>query len=672
MNRSGTLRRAICLIPMLSACAGTIEAQTQSRDLTEVSLEDLMNIEVTPVSKSERRLISAPAAIFVITQEDVRRSGLSSLPEILRMAPGLDVAQIDGNKWAVSSRGFNAQFSTKLLVLVDGRPVYNPSNSGVYWEELPAMTEDIDRIEIIRGPGATLWGANAVNGVINIITKPSADTQGGLLSIRAGSDDHTVNSVRYGGRAGKLGAYRVYGTYFRRADLIGLGSRDDKDRDWITIRAGFRADLTLSDRDSLMVEGDLFRETSGLTAKTPSLLPPYSVLFSAQETTSAGSILALWNHRKSASSLFTVRAYADRELKDQERLLDEHRTNLDLDFQHTWKFSDRHEIVWGAGIRHNGTSFRNSPTVSFLPATPSQQLYSAFAQDEIRLIPDRFSIVLGSKIEHNIFTGVEVQPSVRFLWIPAIRSALWAAVSRAVRTPSYFDGGSDLSLAAFPVSGELPGNLRLFGSSSLSAETLRAHEAGYRRQIGKWLSLDWTAFYNVYGKLISYEPRPSYISGDPQPPHLVIPLVADNRMHGESQGAEATATWSPVPRWRVRAGYSWLSLQLHLNPSSGDTTHEAQEGQSPRHQLQIRSELDVAKQIQFDAAMYSVSALPALNVPAYTRVDARMGWRPSPRFELSTGGRNLQEGKHLEYVSEGPFAPSRIGRGFYARGMWSF
>jgi iron complex outermembrane receptor protein len=328
-------------------------------------------------------------------------------------------------------------------------------------------------------------------------------------------------------------------------------------------------------------------------------------------------------------------------------------------------------MVWGGGTRHRSSSFRNSATLAFQPVHRSEQLYNAFVQHEVRLAPDRLSIILGSKFEHNAFTGFEVQPSARLLWIPSLHTSVWAAVSRAVRTPSYFELGAELALAVFPGDENVPNLLKVFGSPQVSAEALRAYEAGYRAQWGTHFSIDAAGFYNVYHHLRTWEPALPFVSGNPQP-HMVLPLLIDSRMRGESAGAEATMTIDLTRRWRVSSAYSWLSLHLHLEPDSHDFTYEAAEGESPQHQVQFRSDLDLGRSLDLNTSVYRISRLPALSVPAYTRIDARLGWRPRPAVEVSVGGRNLQGGLHLEYISEGPYSASRVGRSFYARVLRRF
>jgi iron complex outermembrane receptor protein len=664
--RSFYLRPAT-LACLAAAFALAAKGQHKAADLSEISLEDLMNIEVTSVSKREGKLFSAPAAVYVITREDIRRSGLSSLPEILRMAPGVNVAQVDGSKWAISVRGFNGQFSRNLLVLIDGRAVYLPTHSGVYWDEQLLMIEDIDRIEIIRGPGATLWGANAVNGVINIITKSAADTQGGLVTARTGSTDQSVNAGRYGGKFGERGAYRAYVTHGYRENG---GSTLGDELGWNTLQGGFRSDLAISERDTLTTTGSLFRESSRINARVPTLEPPFLKFFVSPEKASGGYVVANWEHRRSERSIFTVKGYVDHGTKTN--YVVEDRTTLDLDFQHTWTPQARHDIVWGAGIRYNTTSFVNSDLAAFLPDHQTQRLYSAFVQDEIHLLPEILSLTVGSKFERNVFTGSEIQPGVRLMWTPSSRTSIWAAVSRAVRTPDYFEDSGEYLASVVRAPNGLPLATKIRGSRNLPAEALRAHEVGYRTQIGSRWTVDWTGFYNEYRRLRSYEQGMPTLIGDRQPTHLLLSLTADSKSSAESAGSEIMAAWNALSRWRLSGSYSYLSLQLHRGPGSRAVNAEAAERWSPRHQATFRSEMDLGRRFQFDTNVYHVAALTALNVPCYTRIDARLGWRPNDRLDLSGGVQNLQGGRHQEFVSEGPFVAQTVGRSLFLKASWSF
>ena len=425
--------------------ANPVQASGSMDNYLDLPLEDLLSMEVTSVSKKKQRLTEAAAAVFVITQEDIRRSGVTSIPEALRLAPGLQVAKIDANKWAISSRGFNTQFVNKLLVLIDGRSVYTPSYSGVYWDAQDTLLEDIDRIEVIRGPGATLWGANAVNGVINIITKQAGDTQGGLMVASAGNEEKVIAGLRYGAELNKNTHGRLYLKFNERDSSYAPGLDDEAGDDWKSLRGGFRIDSQPSDKDRWTVQGDVYEADENQTLNLwrdpsdPSNLnfaPFYLDANTADEIESSGwNLLTRWDHLLSNTSNITLQLYYDHTKRAENFLLQEQDT-LDIDFQHQLEVFGNHDLVWGLGYRHIEDEFSNTYIVAFLPDSGSSDLFSAFLQDEIELLPDRLRLTLGSKFEQNDFTGFEVQPSARLIWLPTERSTLWGSVSRAVRTPS--------------------------------------------------------------------------------------------------------------------------------------------------------------------------------------------------------------------------------------------
>src|ERR1700692_2028628 len=395
------------------AANGAAQSQQSVPDVTALSMEDLMNIQVTSVSKRTQKVADAAAAIFVITQEDLRRSGATSIPEALRLVPGLEVARIDENKWAIGSRGFTGRFDDKLLVLIDGRSVYTPLFSGVYWDVEDVPLEDIDRIEVIRGPGATLWGANAVDGVINIITKPAKATQGGFVKVEGGDAQLTADSVRYGDTIGTKGSYRVYGKYFDWKPSTDLGGQTASDG-WHQARAGFRADWALSQADSLTVQGDIYSSRDGENLILPMLSAPYSTTFGTGGDYSGGNVLGRWTHSSNNSS-FSLQGYFDRTNYADNSLFVDHESVFDIDFQHDFRIGQAHEVVWGASYRsiqdHNASSF----TVAVQPSSAQYNQFSAFVQDEITLLDQRLRVTVGSKFEHNAFTGFEFEPNIRFL-----------------------------------------------------------------------------------------------------------------------------------------------------------------------------------------------------------------------------------------------------------------
>ena len=669
-------------LPILSIflCASLLvslkaSAQTQkpTPDLAETSLETLMNIEVTSASKKQEKLSQTAAAIYVITQEDIRRSGATSIPELLRMVPGLEVAHIDANKWAISARGFNEQFADKMLVLIDGRTVYTPLFSGVYWDVQDMLLEDIERIEVIRGPGATLWGANAVNGVINIITKRAKDTQGALFSAGAGNQERGFGAVRYGGKLADRGHYRFFAKYFNR-DAFAQSSGDNAVDGWNILREGFRTDWKATDRDSLTIQGDFYNGSAGVTVPgVVSLSPPTTGSLDDHTHLVGGNLLGRWHRAFSDRSDTTLQMYYDRSDR-RDILLGEVRHTIDLDFGHHLALGNRHDIVWGLGYRFTTDQTAGSLTFSFNPSARGDGLYSGFVQDEITLVPDRLRLALGTKLEHNNYSGLEIQPNIRLLWTPHPHHAIWAAVSRAVETPSREEADARINKAAFV---RADGTTRLvseFGNPGLPAETVLANEFGYRAQLSRRLSLDLATFYNVYANLHTDERGVSFFEDSPPPRHRVLPIFLANNMHGETHGMEIAPKWNVTGRWTLSTGYTQLQTRLHVDPSSTDfSLPEDVAGSSPRHQLHLRSFLNLPHDLEFDTAVYYVSHLSNFGVPAYTRLDCRLGWRPMESVEISIAGQNLLDKQHPEFGSTRQFAnATQVKRSIYGKLTWRF
>jgi iron complex outermembrane receptor protein len=622
---------------------------TEKVDFLQLSLEDLGKIKITTVSRKSETLSSSAAAAFVITQEDIRRSGVASLPEALRMAPGLDVARVNSRQWAISSRGFNDVFANKLLVLMDGRTIYTPSFSGVYWENTDTVLEDIDRIEVIRGPGATLWGANAVNGVINFITKNARETQGVLISGGGGLEERGFGSVRYGGRLATNVYYRVYGKAFSR-DEFSLTEGGGADDSWWMSQAGFRLDWEHSEMNRLTLQGDYYHGDWGGKIRRHSLSPPGMFTDHFRAPTDGGNILGRWRHTFSAESDLSVQMYYDR--TDQGLgITHEIRDTLDLDAQHRFRFGDRHEFVWGAGYRYSVDDIAVTPDFKTDDPSVGLQLVSGFVQDEISLFPDRLHLTAGTKLEHNDFTGFEVQPSVRLAWTPDERQTLWGAVSRAVRTPSRAERSAQFysdpppSLPALPLPTLIPAS----GSPGFDSETLLAYEIGYRIQPHPRLSLDAAAFYNDYDRLYNVAQLPISLQVTPSgQPYLMVPVTDNNALYGETYGAEFTATWQPLDHWRWRANYTFLQINLHTRGSIPSLTEES-EGDSPRHQVSVWSDVDLGRRVEWGVGFRSVGRLPAQGVSGYVELDTRLAWKPTPNCELSITGRNLLNPHHQEF-----------------------
>lgn len=666
-----TVLRAGALALTIIAMTSVSNAQQLPNDLTTTSLEDLMNIEVTSVSRKEEKLFQTAAAVYVITQEEIRRSGLTSIPELLRLAPGVEVARIDGNKWAISARGFNGRIANKLLVLIDGRSVYSPETSGVYWEVQDVLLEDIERIEVVRGPGGTLWGANAVNGVINIITKRTTETRGGVVTAGTGSEERGFGSFRYGANVGKKISYRVYGKYFNRSELVDATGRGAKDGQQLG-RGGARVEWQATERDALSLEGDLYQTDFNENPTGVSLADPFAPVANRSGKFAGGHVMGRWARDMSKTSDAALQVYYDRFNRELFGFAT-HINTLDLDFQHHTALGRRQDIVWGFGYRtvSQHTESNSFSSIQFTPKARTVQLFSGFAQDEIKLVKDRLRLIIGVKLEHNYFSGFETQPSIRLSWTPSRRQTAWAAVSRAVRTPARSEQDLRYNATALPGPGGLPVIAAVFGGPSPDSEVLRSYELGYRAQPHSKLSLDLATFYNVYDRLSSFEPGLPFLETDPLPAHLVVPRAYDNLLRGETYGLEAAVNLDVSHRWKLHGSYSFLRVQLHRVDNRIDTPSEKGENTDPRHQFQLHSYLNLARNFDLDTSLYRVSSLAGQLVPGYTRIDSRLGWHVRENVELSGGVQNLLDNRHAEFGAVGVI-PSQVRRSVYGKMIFRF
>ncbi len=639
----------VCLVlPVRAQTPLSGEGETLSY-LKGLSIEELVTTEITSVSKKSEPLFNTAAAISVITGEDLRRAGIHLLPEALRMVPGMAVARIDGSRWAISARGFNDYFANKMLVLIDGRSVYTPLFSGVYWNVQDTLIEDIERIEVIRGPGAAIWGANAVNGVVNIITKHTRKTQGGYLSAAAGSHERPLAAARYGGALDPETTYRLFAKGFNRAPLEARDGGEAHDA-WESLRAGFRMDRTLR-RDDLSVQGEIYDGQGDATLSLSGFpAPPFSRDVEATETFGGGHLLGRWEHRFSPRSDIETTLYYDRTQRDQ-YVTEEERDTFDIEVRHRWNPEGAHDVVWGLGYRWTGDRIENSEHISLSPDSRDTDLWSAFVQDDIALFPDRLWITIGSKFEHNDYSGFEVQPSLRLRAAPAENQTLWAAVSRAVRTPSRADHDCRITAAVVP---DPRGNLavvRILGTDDFDAEELIAYEVGYRWLPGERLSVDLAAFFNEYDDLRVSAPADPYLEPAPPPPHLVVPQYITNRKQGETYGVELGSTWQAADRLKLFFNYTWLRRHLSVfDPDTGRTAHsEVDSKGNPEHQVHLRAYLDLPWNLTLDTEIYYVSELEKRNNDGYLRLDARLGWSPWKNLEISLNGENLFDDGHTEF-----------------------
>lgn len=617
-------------------------------ELLNMSFEDFNNIKVTSVSKKPEDPFEAAAAIYVLTADDIRRMGATSIPEALRVVPGIEVNRMDANKWAITSRGFNSQFSNKLLVLMDGRSVYTPLFSGVYWDVQDTVLEDIARIEIIRGPGAALWGANAFNGVINIITKDARSTQGSYVSALAGNEDRFIGSARYGGKVNDSLYYRFYAKHADRDASETLNGLDAND-DWYVSRGGFKVDWDKTHQDKLTFQGDVY---SGLERQFY-YLPGTSGTTEGDEAFRGGNLTGKWEHRFENGSDATLQLYIDH-IERNISILDQERTTIDVDFQHVWDVNARNQVIWGLGYRHfwddlDEKTISGTTYLSYVPEDSHNNLYSGFIQDKITLVEDRFYLTLGSKFEHHYFTGFEVQPNARVTWTPDEKQTIWGAVSRAVRTPTRGENGITLV--------GIPGVLNQQGSPDYASENLIAYEIGYRVQPHWRVMLDATAFYNDYDELRIFESDGG------------INLVADNGGHGEAYGFELASRFSMTRNWNLYANYSFFTLDTHLDPNRSEVAFqlEVDEGRSATNRFNLMSRVNLPYNLELDNNLMYVDNLSSINIPNYIRFDTRIGWKPKKGLEVSLVGQNLFDSYHQEFTPSLYSVASEVQRSFYGK-----
>ena len=636
-----------------------------------MDLEQLMNIDITSVSKKSQSLLKTAAAAHVISQEDIRRSGATSLPEVLRGVPGLQVTQIDANKWAISIRGFNDRFANKLLVMVDGRSIYTPLFSGIFWNMHDMLLEDIERIEIIRGPGGTLWGANAVNGVINIITKKTSDTQGGQIDFVGGSQERNL-SARYGGKFNNHTSYRVFAKGKQVDKFNNMPDQQAHDK-WRNLTSGFRIDNDLDSNNKWMLQGGYNIGTAGQLATSTSLQPPSTQLVADTLKYQSGNILFRWNKQNSNDSKWRVQAYYDY-FKRHSRGASHQIHTFDIEIQNQIRILKNHEVVWGIGYRGVLDELESSFAFTFDPRKNYANTFNAFIQDEFQ-INNALRLTLGTKLEHNDFSGFEYQPNARLLWEVNDRHSIWSAASRAVRIPSRATY-SDVRVNYFVAPGTNPQSppvlLSILGRKNFNSEKVYAFELGYRGQITDIFTLDAALFYNYYDDLASIQTGFRGLETQPAPPHILIANTVGNNMRASSYGAELLMKWQANHAWLITTSYSWFKLDARLRNSNTANsngiilTKDIIGNSDPRHQFSVRSNIKLPFKLEFDSNLYFTDRLAARNVSAQARLDLKLAWMPKPKLELSIVAQNIFNKQHQEFTAPDIFN-SEIPRSAYGR-----
>ncbi|NWH06771.1 TonB-dependent receptor plug domain-containing protein [Desulfobacter latus] len=635
-------------------------------DILDMDLSSLMQIQITSAGRKAQNLSDVPAAVYVIDQEDIQNSTATSIPEILRMVPGLQVARISSSKWAIASRGFNGAFSNKLLVQIDGRSVYTSAYSGVYWDTLNLPLENIEQIEVIRGPGATLWGANAVNGVINIITKPASDTLGGQVSTTIGNHERGSASFGYGKQLKNDLYGRFYVKHHAQDSYNYLGDKSDGDDDWEITTSGFRLDSDVGIKNSWTIQGDIYHgENNQWMDMFWIPYDPYLKRIKDQVHTNGGNLLARWEHKTSEKRSWNLQAYYDYTNRD-EIYLEQTNHIFDIDFQHRFQFQNCNDIVWGLGYRSIKDDYNNTYQVTLFPDSQTSNIFSAFFQDEITLLKDRLWLTIGSKFEHNEYTGVEIQPNLRLFWKPKKKHSLWTSIARAIRTPSRVEDNSKVITYVTgppysPVFFERP----VWGNSDFNSEELIAYEAGYRYIPAKNLSIDTAIYYNDYKDLQSYYQVSTF-----------SPVYIVNGMEGHSHGIEITTTWTPADWINTEFSYTYINLSMEDKNNENFQLSGVTEGSSPMHQFDARVNIKLRENLclnlwghytdQLDASSLSGGGISAF-VDDYMNFNVNIKWTPRENLEIMLAGENLFDNRHLEFVQEGFTSPIEIERSIYVK-----
>ena len=677
------LKLNIIFYSALLACFATSTATADESNSFDLSLQELLNVEVTSVSKQKQPLSNSPAAIYVITSEHIRNSGATSIPQVLRDVPGLHVGQIDSQKWAISSRGFNGRYNNKLLVLMDGRTLYSPIFSGVYWEVQDTLMADIERIEVIRGPSAAMWGANAVNGVINIITKHSADTSGGYAELGTGDYEQGFAGFRYGSTLSDNATSRVYVKGHSR-DSLECNSQDldsglaeqlatvDKDNDWMHLQVGGRVDMELDTGTSLMLSSDVYRTEMQQTSYYPSLVGPSYRDFNSNDISSAGfNLLSKLTKALSPTSQYNLQAYYDYAKRDDDWYGFSSET-VDVDFQHQLLVGQNHNIIWGLGYRFIQDDFDQSTIiVSSESESTRTNLWSAFIRDEITLVDDELWLTLASRFEHYDYTGFEVQPNARLMWQLNKKNNLWASVARAIRTPSRIENNLSVNSQIIPPSVQSPlVSIWVAGNEDYKSEVIISYEVGYRFTPAKKWSFDSTIFYNDYDKLrnapagaTDFSTFPNYISQY---------LTFSNDLDGYNYGFELSSQWAATDTIQFKVNYSFTQNEFGVSQS--------QNTDAPEHMISTMMDWSISDNVDFnlvwrvidEAYVLNINDLSTKEIDSYSGVDLGLHWKVKPDVMLSAFGKNLLHPANLEFEGESYQLPYRVGPSYYIKATLTF
>ncbi len=674
-----TLHAGLALLSFATlVSSATASGMRADNALLDLPIEELMKVEVTSASRRAQKLTDVPSAIFVITQDDIKRSGVTNIPDALRMAPGVQVERVGTDRWSVSIRGFNGRFANKLQVLMDGRSVYNPIMSGTMWDQQDTMIEDIDRIEVIRGPAATVWGINSVNGVINIITKKAAETQGTLLTAGGGNFEHGFVGARYGSKINEETPFRIYAKGFTRDSTTSLAGSSNND-EWHSARGGFRIDHARG-IDQFTLQGDFFSNFIGDTIDPSKLSLPSLSPSGIRGSNEGGNIRFRWDRTLSERSSIMLQTYFDKLKHKAGSAIDFDTESFDIDFQHRLPLFNRHDVTWGANYRMYHTHVTETDLIRMNPPSRTNNVFSGFIRDEITLIPERLSLTLGTRLDRNDFTGLEIQPNARLMWTPNAENSVWAAISRAVRTPSRAEEDAflkALQLTSIPGLSALPFPIQaaFTGQSGFKSEKLLAYELGYRRLLTPRASIDIAAFINDYSQLRDFS-LGGITLGTGLPRHLVATVTTNNGASALTYGVEVAMDWKPTEKWRLQGSYSFIQLDVNSsNPLTRDfDASTAGAGKSnPNHQVSFRSNYDFSDKLQLNMWLRYTSSIPFYHIPDYVTMDSKLIYKPYRNTELFVVGQNLFSQFHQESVGDFvPSIPVQIPRGVYGGVQWRF
>jgi len=654
----------LLLFSIYDVSAETIVDEKMAEKLSAMDIEQLLEMTVTSISRKEEKLSEAASAVFVITSEDIRRSTANTVPELLRYVPGLHVARVNAHDWAITSRGFNGQFANKLLVLIDGRSVYSPVFSGVFWEAQDLPLNDITRIEVIRGPGATIYGANAVNGVINIITKSATETEGGAVSLTVGTEDQLVASGRYGFDLGK-GSSRVYLKGIKR-DAGRLQDGGEADDDWEQISGGFRHDQKVSENSELIIRGGFFDgELGGSFGIPDSNEEDLERLVSEDRETEGQYILARVTNRNSPDSEWQFQTFLDRERR-KDVVNDSNVVRFDADLQNRLSLNKKNELIWGLGYSLSSDELDPSQLTSYQDPERDVSVFSAFIQNQY-LFSEEAWLIVGSKFEENDYTGFEFQPSLKLVWAPVPGETYWLGASRVVRTPSRINQDVILPISGVRTEQNLPVENTIFGSRDTESEETISYELGYRKLFENGLSMDIAFFYTDVSNLITFEP----LSGpefDDQRGVVEQSFVFDNQLEGSTQGVELVGKYQVSSEVELTASYSFIDMDLEPEAGSLDPTGDSAEKRTPKHQAFLQTRYSLGKNWEIDGYLRYADELEAFEIDDYIDLDLRLGWVPSENTSISLVGKNLLDSSHREFGDDFVSQPAyEVERGVFVK-----